>query len=89
MKMFWSKDTFFGNFHIANVMSRDRLNKLCQHFHANDRTGYNRIDSPRGRLHWISLIIESLNQKCLKAYKPHKEVTVDQAMITFRERPSF
>ena len=30
-----------------------------------------------------------MNRKCLKAYKPHKEVTVDEAMIAFRGRLSF
>ena len=30
-----------------------------------------------------------MNKKCLKAYKPHKEVTVDEAMIAFRGRLSF
>ena len=89
MKMFWSKDAFFGNFAIANVMPRDRFNKLCQYFHVNDKTGYDRNDPRRDRLHLIRPIIDSVNRKCLKAYKPHKEVTVDEAMIAFRGRLSF
>ena len=53
MKMFWNDDAFFGNFAIANVMPRDRFNKLCQYFHVNDKIGYNRNDPRRDRLHLI------------------------------------
>ena len=70
-------------------MRRERFNKLCQYFQLNDRTGYNRNDPWRDRLHLVRPIIFSVNQKCLKAYKPHKEVTVDEAMIAFRGRLSF
>ena len=47
MKMFWRKDAFFGNLAIANVMPRDRFNKLSQYFHVNDKTGYDRNDPRR------------------------------------------
>ena len=33
MKMYWSEDQFFGNFGIADVMTRGRFDKLCQYFH--------------------------------------------------------
>ena len=36
MKMYWSEDQLFGNFGIANVMRRDRFDKLCQYFQVND-----------------------------------------------------
>lgn len=36
MEMYWSTDYMFGNLFIPNIMPRDRFDKICQYFHAND-----------------------------------------------------
>ena len=53
MKMYWSEDQFFGNFGIADVMTRGRFDKLCQYFHVNDQTGYDRQDPNRDKLQLV------------------------------------
>ena len=53
MKMYWSEDQFFGNFGIADVMTRGRFDKLCQCFHVNDRTGYDSQDPDRDKLQLV------------------------------------
>ena len=54
MKMYRSEDQFFGNFGIADVMTRGKFDKLCQYFHVNDRTGYDHRD-PETNFSWYSL----------------------------------
>ena len=91
--MYWSKDYMFGNLFIPNIMPRDRFNKLCQYFHANNST----LNPPRGtlgplrhdRLHHVRNIIEIVCGNCLEQYKPHQNTSVDEAMIAFRGRLGF
>ena len=44
IKMYWSGNLFNGGFTIANVMTRDRFEKLQQSFHVADSTGYDGMD---------------------------------------------
>ena len=55
MKMYWSEDQFFGNFGIADVMTRGGFDKLCQYFHVNDQTGYDHLDPNRENFSWYDL----------------------------------
>ena len=89
IKMYWAEDTFLGRFAIANVMTRDRFEKLSQYFHVADRTGYNRADPNRDRCHLVRLILTFVHEKCLENYIPHKEVSIDEAMIAFRGQLRF
>ena len=93
MDMYWSKDYMFGNLFIPNIMPRDRFNKLCQYFHANNST----LNPPCGtlgplrhdRLHHVRKISEIVHGNCLEQYKPHQNTSVDEAMIAFRGRLGF
>ena len=90
IKMYWSKDYLFGQFPIANVMTRDRFEKISQSdFHANDRTQYNRNDPNHDKIFLVRPIFTIVADKCLEAYLPHKECSVDEAMIAFRGRLGF
>ena len=84
IKMYWSQDQFYGNFAIGDVMTRDRFEKISQYLHANDRSRYNREDPDRDKLCLIMPILDIINEKCLKNYKPHKDNAVDEAMVKFR-----
>ena len=89
MKMYWSKDEFYGNFIAGEVLPRDRFEKISQYFHMSDTTCYNRNNSHCDKLHLIRLTIDHMNAECVAAYSPHKEETVGKAMIAFHGRPSF
>ena len=84
IKMYWSQDRFYGNFAVADVMTRDRFEKISQYLHANDRSGYNREDPDRDKLYLIRPILDLVNKRCLQNYKPHRENAVDEAMVKFR-----
>ena len=89
IKMYWSQDKFYGDFAIAEIMMRDRFEKLSQYIHAHDRTGYDKQDAGRDKLHLIRPLLEIVNKRCLEAYNPNQENAVDEAMIKFRGTLSF
>ena len=89
IKMYWSQDKFYGDFAIAEIMTRDRFEKLSQYIHAHDRTGYDKQDAGRDKLHLIRPLLEIVNKRCLEAYNPNQENAVDEAMIKFRGTLSF
>ena len=87
--MYWSQDKFYGDFAIAEIMTRDRFEKLSQYIHAHDRTGYDKQDANRDKLRLIRPLLEIVNKRCLEAYNPNQENAVDEAMIKFRGTLSF
>ena len=88
MKMYWSEDQFFGDFGIADVMTRGRFDKLCQYFHVNDRTGYDRRDPNRDKLQLVRSVLDVVSHTCVNNYVAHKE-KFNEAMIKFRGTPAF
>eukprot|EP00112_Aurelia_sp_Birch-Aquarium-sp1_P024716 Seg794.2 transcript_id=Seg794.2/GoldUCD/mRNA.D3Y31 product="PiggyBac transposable element-derived protein 3" protein_id=Seg794.2/GoldUCD/D3Y31 len=84
IKVYWSQNKFYGNFAIGDVMTRDRFENISQYLHANDRSRYNWEDPDRDKLYLIRPILDIVNEKCLKNYKPHKDNAVDEAMVKFR-----
>eukprot|EP00795_Rhopilema_esculentum_P011085 gene11085-19949_t len=74
--MYWSQDKFYGDFAIAEIMTRDRFEKLSQYIHVQDRTGYNRQDPNRDKLHLIRPLLEVVNKQCLGNYSPNRENAV-------------
>ena len=89
MKMYWCEDQFFGNFGIADVMTRGRFDKLCQYFHVNDRTGYDRRDPNRDKLQLVQSVLDVVSCTCFDNYVAHKENSIDEAMIKFRGTLAF
>ena len=60
MKMYLSTDFAFGNFFPAKVMNRDRFDKLCQYFHANDKS--NMEMNAKDRLFLVRPILDIVNR---------------------------
>ena len=83
IRMYRSQDKFYGDFAIAEIMTRDRFEKLSQYIHAHDRTGYDKQDANRDKLQLIRPLLEIVNKQCLEAYNPNRENAVDEAMIKF------
>ena len=83
IKMYWSEDCLFGGLLIANVMSCSWFEKISQYFHVTDRTGYSYNDPNRDKRHLVREIFDCVNGKLLENYTPHKESSIDEAMIAF------
>ena len=89
IEKYWSGDLFFRGFTIANIMTRDRFEKLQQYFHVADHTGYDRMDPNRDKCHPVRPMLTFVSDACLENYVPHKEQSIDEAMIAFRGQLSF
>ena len=65
-------------------MTRDRFEKLNQYFHVADHTGYDRTDPNRDKCDLVRPMLTFISDACLENYVPHKEQSIDEAMIAFR-----
>ena len=86
---YWSTNYYLGAPHIVQALPRDRYLRILRELHFND----NSTAIPRGqpghdRAHKVRPVLDSILQKCLTLYKPHKENSVDEAMVKFKGRSS-
>ena len=90
-RMYWAKDRLFGNFGISHVMTRDRFDKISQHFHANDRSQmpFNAQGKPVDKLYLVRPILDTVLNQIRGNSIPYRDVSVDEAMIAYRGRLSF
>ena len=86
---YWKRDEIFHYAPIASRITRDRFFDIQRYLHFADNStlaalgadGYDRLGK-------IRPIIDMINEQLLMLYHPHKEVSVDEAMIPFKGRSS-
>jgi hypothetical protein len=88
--MYWNNDYMFGSMFVANVMVRDRFDKIQQYFHV----GNAQNNPPRGqpghdRVPHVREVLNIVRENCLKNNRPNRECAVNEAMIVFRGRLGF
>ncbi|XP_043919782.1 uncharacterized protein LOC122795592 [Protopterus annectens] len=84
-RMYWSKASLYGHFPIANVMTRDRYNKIHQYFHANDSSQNPPVGSENhDKLHHVRPVLDKVLNACRTQYYPHREVLVDAVMTGYK-----
>ena len=86
---YWNKNPNLHYTPIASKISRDRFRDISRYLHFVDNANV----VPRGhpmhdRLGKVRPILDAIVQKCLHLYNPHREVTVDEAMIKIQGRSS-
>ena len=86
---YWSRDPFLRYAPVADRISRDRFRDISRYLHFVD----NDTLLPRGtdghdRLGKVRPVIDHLAAKFAGLYRPHREVSVDEAMIKFQGRSS-
>jgi len=89
-KMAWTTNKLFAHPQFGAVMTRNRFEHILKYFHVADVSN----NPPRGqpdhdRLALIRPILDKIRQNCLQNYYPHKETSIDEAMIAYRGRLSF
>ncbi|XP_050410991.1 piggyBac transposable element-derived protein 4-like [Patella vulgata] len=88
--MYWSRDYYFGNYKIADIMTRDRFDKISENFHTNDNsTNPARGEINHDKLHHVRPILDHVLDNCSKRYNPHQNTSIDEAMVAFRGRIGF
>ena len=86
---YWSSDPYIGNEGIKKVMTINRFEEISRFLHFSDSS----VEPPRGhrlhnRLYKVRPILTAFNDKMLAAYKPSKNISVDEGMIAFKGRLS-
>lgn len=90
LPMYWSSDKLFGNLSIRRIMKRDRFDKIQQYFHVANREEMVQRGQPgHDKLFLIRPVLDEVLQNCLRNYNPHRNVSVDEAMVKFRGRLAF
>ncbi|KAK3107672.1 hypothetical protein FSP39_019607 [Pinctada imbricata] len=88
--MYFSNDSLFKPSGINERITRDRLDKLNQYFHVSDNSQNPRRGQPgHDKLAHVRTIMDVILPKLKSAYNPHKEVSIDEAMIAFTGRLGF
>ena len=88
--MYFSKDKLFSPTGIHERITRDRMDKLHQYFHVADTTNNPQRRQPgHDKLAHIRPILENIRVKLKAEYRPHRETSVDEAMIAFTGRLGF
>ncbi|KAK6188811.1 hypothetical protein SNE40_004910 [Patella caerulea] len=88
--IYWSKDHYFGNYKITDIMTRDRFDKISQHFHLNDNsTNPARGEINHDQLHQVRPVLDHVLDNCSKRYNPHQNTSIAEAMVAFRGRIGF
>ena len=86
---YWSSDSVFHNFFISSRISRSRFLDIKRYLHFVDNTtlvprgetGYDKLGKIR---HLLNLI----RKQTLTNYSPHRENSIDEAMIRYKGRSS-
>ena len=84
---YWKKDSIFHYSPIADKITRDRFLDIHRYLHFNSNSsladpgtpGYNKLGK-------VQPIIDKLSNAFQAVYKPHKDVSVDEAMIPFKKK---
>ena len=86
---YWSTHNYLGVPSIAAVFPANRFNHLLASIHFNDNSAAKPCGHPGyDKLYKVRPIIDSILQKCLMLYKPHRENSIDEAMVGFKGRSS-
>ncbi|XP_061169395.1 piggyBac transposable element-derived protein 4-like [Saccostrea echinata] len=88
--MYWYKDKLFHPSCLEGKFSRTRFENIQRYFHVADTTTNPGRGNPgHDKLAHVRPIMEKLRENFLREYKPHREVSVDEAMIGYSGRLGF
>ena len=88
--MYFSTDNLFKSTGLCDRFTRDRLLKLQQYFHVDD-TSRNppRRQPGHDKLAHTRHVLTVVNDRCKNAFHPHREASIDEAMIAYTGRLGF
>ena len=86
---YWKLDPTYRYSPIANRITRDRFLEITRYLHFVDNTCLlPRTDPNYDKLGKIRPIIDHLSHQLLTVYNPHREASIDEAMVAFKGRSS-
>ena len=83
-ELYWSDNKEFPlvRSKFGEIMPRDRFVQIKRYLHFSDDAGNNQGD----KLRKIRFILDHCRDKFQSEYVPHREISVDEAMIPFKGR---
>ena len=86
---YWKMDPIYRYSPVADRITRDRFCEITRYFHFVDNTvllpwgdpGYDKLGK-------VWPVIDTVSKQFLQNYNPHRENSVDEAMIKFKGRSS-
>ena len=84
---YWSSNALLGTPELVAGFPLNRFRHLLTHIHFNN----NNNAPPQGstaydKLYKLRPILTAIHEKCLKLYDPHRENSIDEAMVGFKGR---
>ena len=84
---YWQRDEIYNYSPVASRITRDRFFELHRYLHFADNSTLAPPGSPEyNKLGKVLPIINSLTKSFQSVYTPHRDVSVDEAMIPFKGR---
>ena len=88
--LYWSSDPLLRVPAIADVMSRNRFQKLSQYFHLADNSKVKAKGQPDyDPLYKVCSLLTMVQDNSHAHYNPGRDIAIDEAMIKFNGRLSF
>jgi hypothetical protein len=82
---YWSEDPSLGVDAVRKLMQKNRLKKISQYLHTNDNSMAIPYGQPgHDRLHKVRPLLHILTGNFRWCYKPHRELSIDEAMVGFK-----
>jgi hypothetical protein len=70
-------------------MPRDCFKQILRYLHINDNTQAKPCNDPQyDKLHKIRPLLNKICDNTQKAYMPHQQLSIDEAMVLFKRRSS-
>ena len=87
MEDYWSGDALLGVPGIVAGMSFKRFKAIRHCLHLNDNTTAAKRGEPGfDRMHKVRPLMDLVNTNTKNAYHPHREISIDEAMVGFKGR---
>ncbi len=88
LAMYWSNESIFCNQFVHNIMTQERFVKISEYFHAADPSSkLPKRRQNQDRLAHVRHVLEAVRTKCRENYRPHQNVSINQASLDSGELP--
>ena len=88
--MYWKADSRLNQCSVSSVMTKRRYEKLSQYIHLADNSAMPALNTPDyDPLYKVRPLLETCERTFRTHYVPHKELSVDEAMVGFKGRLSW
>ena len=89
VSMYFSADPRIHQVAVASVFSRNRFFQLLKYLHVSSPTAVPAREHPDYKLYRVKPLIDTLSRTFQEMYNPHREQSIDEAMVKYKGRIKF